>query len=129
MITFRFKALLGVLAFLGSPVQAQEGVRADRILSTATLHEHCAASEATEDGRLMIGYCLGAITGIADAAITLNAALTGKQTICLSEDVTADAMRLHFLLFVERRPDAMTLPAATVVIAVLQSNYPCMAGS
>jgi hypothetical protein len=129
MTIFRFRALLGALTFLGSPLQAQEGVRADRILSTASLHERCAASEATEDGRLMIGYCLGAITGIADAAMTLNAVLTGKQTICLSEDVTADEMRLQFLLFVERRPDAMSLPAATVVIAVLQSSYPCKAGN
>ncbi|OBV12181.1 hypothetical protein I603_0312 [Erythrobacter dokdonensis DSW-74] len=77
----------------------------------------------------MIGYCLGAITGIADAAMTLNAVLTGKQTICLSKDVTADEMRLQFLVFVERRPDAMSLPAATVVIAVLQSSYPCKAGN
>jgi hypothetical protein len=77
----------------------------------------------------MIGYCLGAIIGIADAAMTLNAVQTGKQTICLSKDVTADEMRLQFLRFVEPRTDAMSLPAATVVIAVLQSNYPCKAGS
>jgi hypothetical protein len=76
----------------------------------------------------MIGYCLGAITGIADAAMTLNAVLTGKQTICLSEQVSSDAMRLQFLQFVEQRSDAMDLPAATVVIAVLQLSYPCKAG-
>jgi hypothetical protein len=72
-----------------------------------------------------MGYCLGAITGIADAAMTLNAALSGRQTICLSEDDTAEDMRLAFLLFSEKRPDVLDLPAATVMIAVLQSNFSC----
>jgi hypothetical protein len=125
MTIFRFKALLGALVFLGAPLQAQEGVRADRILSVRDLHGHCAASEATEAGRLSIGYCLGTITGIADASMTLNAVLAGKQTICLEGDDTAEKMRLLFLTFVERRSDVMDMPAATVVIAVLQSNFPC----
>lgn len=125
MTQFPFKLLLGALALHTSPIQAQEGLRADRILSVRDLHGHCAASEATEAGRLSIGYCLGTITGIADAAMTLNAVLAGKQTICLNSDDTAEKMRLSFLTFVERRSDVMDLPAATVVIAVLQSNFPC----
>lgn len=125
MTTFRFKTLLSALVFLCSPLQAQESVRADRILSVRDLHGHCAASEATEAGRLSIGYCLGTITGIADASMTLNAVLAGKQTICLESNDTAEKMRLFFLTFVERRSDVMDMPAATVVIAVLQSNFPC----
>jgi hypothetical protein len=125
MTIFRFKSLLGALAFLGAPLQAQEGVRADRMLSVRDLHGHCAESEATEAGRLSIGYCLGTITGIADASMTLNAVLAGKQTICLESDDTAEKMRLLFLKFVERRSDVMDMPAATVVIAVLRSNFPC----
>lgn len=119
-------AVLLLVAF-ASPASAQEGVRADRILAASDLHGHCAASEATEAGRLSIGYCLGAITGIADAAMTLNAALSGRQTICLAEDNTAEEMRLAFLVFVEKQPQVMDLPAATVMIAVLQSNFPCEA--
>jgi hypothetical protein len=73
----------------------------------------------------MIGYCLGAITGIADAAMTLNAVLRGKQTICLPKEANAEAMRLSFLMFVEKKPEVKDMPAATVVIALLQSGYPC----
>ena len=117
-------AILAALMF-SSPLSAQEGVRADRILTAKDLHGHCTASEGTEAGRLSMGYCLGAVTGIADAAMTLNAALSGRQTICLAEDDTAEEMRLAFLLFTEKRPDTLELPAATVMIAVLQSTFPC----
>ncbi len=116
--------LCGLFA-LASPVVGQEGVRADRILGARDLHRHCASSEATEAGRLSIGYCLGAITGIADATMTMNAVLAGRQTICLSEENDAEALRLSFLIFIERVPDAADLPAATAVIAALQTNFPC----
>ncbi|MEP5939200.1 MAG: Rap1a/Tai family immunity protein [Erythrobacter sp.] len=126
MNLFNKLTMIGFAALvIANPVQGQEGVRADRILSARDLHKHCAASEATEAGRLSVGNCLGALTGIADAAMTLNAALSGRQTICLEADDASEKMRLHFLYFAERRPDALELPAATVVISVLQSNFGC----
>ena len=128
MTIFRFSLLTAAIAAtLSVSAASQEGVRADRILTTKDLHGHCSASEATAAGRLSIGYCLGTITGIADAAMTLNAVHLGKQTICLESDDTAEDMRLRFLMFLENSPDTMDLPAATVVIAVLQSSYPCEA--
>lgn len=124
-IYLKFSMALFSASVVSGAAYAQEGVRADRLLTARELHEHCAAPEATEAGRLSIGYCLGTITGIADASMTLNAVLADKQTICLESDDTADKMRLLFLTFVEQRHDVLDMPAATVMIALLQSNFPC----
>jgi len=118
-------AALSFLASVQSPAYSQESIRADRILSAQQLRDHCSESEGTEAGRLSIGYCLGAITGIADASMTLNATLAGRQTICLDSDDSADKMRLSFLVFTEQQPETLDLPAATVVIAMLQSYFGC----
>ena len=110
---------------MAGPANGQASVRADRILAASDLHNHCSASENTEAGRLSMGYCLGAIAGIADATMTLNAFLSGEQTVCLRPSDTAEKIRLSFLSFAEQRPETLDLPAATVLIAVLQSNFRC----
>ena len=112
-------------ALIADGAAAQGETRADRIMAASALAESCAGSEESEVGRLNQAYCLGAITGIADAAMTLNIALRGHQTICLTESDDAESMRLAYLSFYRRNADVQVMPAATAVIAMLQRNYPC----
>jgi hypothetical protein len=126
MTIFRYSLIaLGLSLSLTTPVTAQEGVRADRILSASELHSRCASTEASQVGRLGVAYCLGAITGIADATMTLNALYLNKQTICFEPKDDSESLRLAVLLFMENRPATFELPAATVVVTALQRQYPC----
>lgn len=109
-------------------VYSQVGARADRILSAEQLEKRCSSNDNSEVGRLNLSYCIGAITGISDAATTLTVYFERDQVICLEQNDNADSMRLAFLSYLQRNPDDRELPAATVVITALVRNYPCKAG-
>ena len=129
MTTYLFKA--GLLAccvgLVASPLiaKSEDGVRADRIMATDDLEKECQTPENTDLGLVNQAHCLGFLVGVADATMTLNAVIFGAQTICLEENDNAESMRLSFLAFVQRNPEARTLPAATSVISMLGENYRC----
>jgi hypothetical protein len=117
--------MMALSTALALQADANEGVRADRILTAGKLQETCAASDRTEVGRLQIAHCLGALTGIADTAVTLLAFFQRKQSICLLPSDNLESMRLAFLAHMEREPEDKDNAAATVMMVVLADSYGC----
>jgi len=122
-----FAVVSTLMLIAPSSLAAQVGTRADRIISAEKLEQSCSSAETSEVGRMNLSYCLGAITGIADAATTLTAFFERDQIICLAHNDNSESMRLAFMSYLQRNPADRELPAATVVITVLAKNYPCKA--
>lgn len=104
---------------------AQQAGAVEGMPTAAQLQAHCMATDKPEESMVSSAYCRGMIAGVSETAMSLIPRFLGKPTICPEEDASPEAMRLAFLRYAENMPEALDLPAATIVLAALQTSFPC----
>lgn len=93
-------------------------------LSAGELLGYCASSAMTHLGRERRGYCAGFISGVEEAT-RLAGGEGAERRICAAPDLTARSLADAYIRYATRHPEALSQPAAAVVLEALSLAYPC----
>jgi hypothetical protein len=112
------------------PAQQQEtGIDAPvrpQALDAQRLLQACAASSLTAKGREQRRYCAGFVSGVEESVRLLGPSVAaGTVTVCAPPDVTARMLAEAYVTYASRNIDALSGPAARVVLDALGKAYPC----
>ena len=116
------------LLFAGSATAQQtitrETFEADSVSDIVAL---CSAPADDGEGLVALGFCFGWLAGVDEfyKALLADERFNVKPVACPDRKLTRDEIRVQFVEWAKKNPDAMDMPALAGIIRAARETYPC----